>query len=160
MDLYSLCSIAASLCLAGIQVVTDAPELSVIAGAAAQVACEVRTNLVIGGVGILTEQSDGVHYKTRVTEAALVGTLVSNEANKIRGFLLQTFQRADLVAVSADSQSGAGQDGGGSRLTPEGKRWLQQYEAYRDACVKASQELYRLHFPKIGFSTSQFSLDE
>jgi len=35
-------------------------------------------------------------------------------------------------------------------LTPEGKQWLQQYEAYRDACVKANQELYRLHFPEIG----------
>ena len=48
------------------------------------------------------------------------------------------------------TRSAGGKDGGGSRLTPEGKRWLQQYEAYRDACVKASQELYRLHFPKIG----------
>jgi len=47
-------------------------------------------------------------------------------------------------------RSTGGKDGGGSILTPEGKQWLQQYEAYRDACVKANQELYRLHFPKIG----------
>ena len=47
-------------------------------------------------------------------------------------------------------RSTGGKDGGGSILTPEGKQWLQQYEAYRDACVKANQELYRLHFPRIG----------
>ena len=47
-------------------------------------------------------------------------------------------------------RSTGGKDGGGSILTTEGKRWLQQYEAYRDDCVKASQELYRRHFPKIG----------
>ena len=47
-------------------------------------------------------------------------------------------------------RSTGGKDGGGSILTPEGKRWLRQYEAYRDACIKANQELYRLHFPKIG----------
>ena len=43
-----------------------------------------------------------------------------------------------------------GKDGGGSVLTPEGKRWLRQYEAYRDACVKANQALYRQFFPKLG----------
>ena len=43
-----------------------------------------------------------------------------------------------------------GKDGGGSTLTPEGKRWLLRYEAYRDACVKSNQALYRHFFPKIG----------
>ena len=43
-----------------------------------------------------------------------------------------------------------GKDGGGSVLTPEGKRWLRQYEAYRNACVKANQALYRQYFPKLG----------
>ena len=43
-----------------------------------------------------------------------------------------------------------GKDGGGSVLTQEGKQWLFQYEAYRDACVKANQSLYRKFFPKIG----------
>ena len=28
-----------------------------------------------------------------------------------------------------------GKDGGGSVLTAEGKNWLRQYEAYRNACV-------------------------
>lgn len=48
------------------------------------------------------------------------------------------------------ARSTGGKDGGGSRLTPEGKQWLRQYEAYRDACVKANQELYSRFFPQIG----------
>lgn len=35
-----------------------------------------------------------------------------------------------------------GKDGGGSRLTPEGREWLERYEAYRDACVQANSRLY------------------
>lgn len=35
-----------------------------------------------------------------------------------------------------------GKAGGGSTLTPEGKEWLQKYEAYRDACVQANRRLY------------------
>lgn len=41
-----------------------------------------------------------------------------------------------------------GKDGGGSCLTPEGKEWLSTYEAYRDACVRANQQLYREFFPE------------
>ena len=48
------------------------------------------------------------------------------------------------------TRSTGGRDGGGSVLTPEGKRWLRQYEAYRDACVRANQELYRRFFPETG----------
>ena len=48
------------------------------------------------------------------------------------------------------SRSTGGKDGGGSTLTPAGKQWLHRYEAYRDACIQASQALYRQHFPKIG----------
>ena len=35
-----------------------------------------------------------------------------------------------------------GKAGGGSHLTPEGKEWLQRYEAYRNACIQANQQLY------------------
>lgn len=48
------------------------------------------------------------------------------------------------------TRSTGGKDGGGSVLTPEGKRWLSQYEAYRNACIKANQSLYRQYFPKLG----------
>ena len=43
-----------------------------------------------------------------------------------------------------------GKDGGGSRLTPEGKNWLARYEAYRDACIEANRKLARQFFPKTG----------
>lgn len=47
-------------------------------------------------------------------------------------------------------KSTGGRAGGGSVLTPEGERWLARYEAYRDACIRADQELYRRYFPKAG----------
>ena len=45
-------------------------------------------------------------------------------------------------------RSTGGKDGGGSCLTPEGKEWLQRYEAYRDACVQANNRLYLEFFPQ------------
>ena len=59
-------------------------------------------------------------------------------------------QAESTLGYSLTMRSVGGKDGGGSILTPEGKQWLKQYEAYRDACVKANQELYRQYFPKIG----------
>ena len=41
-----------------------------------------------------------------------------------------------------------GKDGGGSVLTPEGRRLLQRYEAYRDACRQANGKLYLEFFPQ------------
>ena len=41
-----------------------------------------------------------------------------------------------------------GRSGGGSRLTEEGKEWLERYEAYRDACVQANGKLYLEFFPQ------------
>lgn len=43
-----------------------------------------------------------------------------------------------------------GKNGGGSQLTAEGRAWLERYEAYRDACVRANLSLYREYFPKLG----------
>ena len=45
-------------------------------------------------------------------------------------------------------RSTGGKDGGGSSLTPEGKEWLQRYEAYRDACKLANSKLYLEFFPE------------
>ena len=39
-----------------------------------------------------------------------------------------------------------GKDGGGSRITPEGKEWLIKYEQYRDACKAANAKLYMEFF--------------
>ena len=43
-----------------------------------------------------------------------------------------------------------GRDGGGSILTPEGKAWLDRYEAYAKACEEANLQLFRQFFPKVG----------
>ena len=43
-----------------------------------------------------------------------------------------------------------GKSGGGSVLTPEGKRFIRQYEAYRDACETENKKLFRQYFPKTG----------
>ena len=59
-------------------------------------------------------------------------------------------QAEDSLGFSLTTRSAGGKSGGGSVLTPEGKRWLQQYEQYRDACINANQELFQQFFPKIG----------
>ena len=48
-------------------------------------------------------------------------------------------------------RSTGGKSGGGSRLTDEAKVWLEQYEAYRDACVQANRRLYLEFFPRQAF---------
>ena len=35
-----------------------------------------------------------------------------------------------------------GRDGGGSRLTPQGKELLEKYATYRDRCVQANRRIY------------------
>ena len=59
-------------------------------------------------------------------------------------------QAEAALGYSLIMRTTGGKDGGGSILTPEGKRWLSQYEAYRDACVLSNQALYRRFFPRIG----------
>ena len=44
-------------------------------------------------------------------------------------------------------RSTGGKSGGGSKLTDEGKAWLERYEAYRDACIQANRRLYQEFFP-------------
>ena len=39
-----------------------------------------------------------------------------------------------------------GKSGGGSCLTDEGKKWLDRYEKYRDACLKENERLYREYY--------------
>ena len=81
-----------------------------IARAAAQVTCQECTDLIIGRIGILTEQCDSIHHKAGVAETALVSTLIGNKPDKVRGFFLQTLQSMDLMAVGTDSKSGTRQN--------------------------------------------------
>ena len=45
-------------------------------------------------------------------------------------------------------RTSGGKNGGGSRLTSEGKEWMERYEAYRDACIQANHRLYLEFFPE------------
>lgn len=59
-------------------------------------------------------------------------------------------QAESALGFPLTTRSTGGKDGGGSIVTASGKQWMAQYEAYRNACVKANQELYRTFFPKLG----------
>ena len=52
------------------------------------------------------------------------------------------------LGFSLISRVTGGKDGGGSCLTAEGKEWLERYEAYREACLQANQQLYLEFFPQ------------
>lgn len=86
----------------------------------------------------------GIEEKGSLRSAAISMDMAYTKALRILknaevtlGFLLTT-------------RTTGGKDGGGSRLTTEGKAWLTKYEAYRDACNKANKVLYREFFPVIG----------
>ena len=53
-----------------------------------------------------------------------------------------------VLGFPLTTRSVGGKDGGGSRLTPEGKEWLARYETYREACVQANRKLYLECFPE------------
>ena len=50
-----------------------------------------------------------------------------------------------------------GKDGGGSKLTTEGKAWLTKFEAYRDACNEANRVLYQEFFPAINIFANLYN---
>ena len=76
--------------------------------------------------------------------AAMEMEMAYSKANK----LLKQAEQA--LGYPLTARSTGGRDGGGSVLTPVGRKLLEQYEAYRDACVKANQAVYRRFFPRIG----------
>ena len=56
-------------------------------------------------------------------------------------------QAEKALGFPLTQRSVGGRDGGGSSLTPEGRAFLMQYEAYRDACIQTNRELYAQYFP-------------
>ena len=61
---------------------------------------------------------------------------------------LKLINRAEAVlGFALITRTTGGKAGGGSRLTAEGKEWLERYEAYRSACVQANRKLYLEFFP-------------
>ncbi len=54
------------------------------------------------------------------------------------------------LGFALTTRTAGGRDGGGSRLTAEGRAWLEKYEACRDACAASDQTLVRRFFPAVG----------
>lgn len=56
---------------------------------------------------------------------------------------LKLLKRAEAaLGFPLTTRAAGGKDGGGSVLTAEGKEWLRNYAAYRDACIQANSRLY------------------
>lgn len=60
--------------------------------------------------------------------------------------ILRNAERA--LGFALTSRTTGGRDGGGSRLTKEGKEWLERYDRYRDACMETNSRLYLEFFPE------------
>ena len=62
---------------------------------------------------------------------------------------IRLLKRAEKAIGSPplDRVSG-GASGGGSRLTPQGRQWMERYEAYRDACAAENHRLFLQFFPE------------
>lgn len=86
----------------------------------------------------------GVEKQGSLRSAAMAMEMAYTKALKL------VKQAEGALGYPLITRTTGGKDGGGSVLTPEGRRWLFQYEAYRDACVRSNQALYRKFFPKIG----------
>ena len=84
----------------------------------------------------------GVEEKGSLRAAALSMEMAYTKALK----LIRNAEKA--LGYPLLSSSAGGRAGGGSTLTPEGKEWLQRYEAYRDACKQANSRLYLEFFPE------------
>lgn len=56
---------------------------------------------------------------------------------------LSILKRAEkALSFPLTEKSIGGKGGGGSRLTPKAKEFLNQYEEYRDACCQAGSRIY------------------
>ena len=86
----------------------------------------------------------GIEEKGSLRSAAISMDMAYTKALRI----LKNAEAA--LGFPLTTRTTGGKDGGGSRLTTEGKAWLAKYEAYRDACNQANQALYREFFPVIG----------
>lgn len=86
----------------------------------------------------------GIEKTGSLRAAAMDMEMAYSKANKL-------IKQAEAnLGFPLTQRSTGGKDGGGSKLTPEGKQWLRQYEAYRNACIQSNQALYRQFFPKTG----------
>ena len=82
----------------------------------------------------------GIEEKGSLRAAALSMEMAYTKALAIINNAAQTLGFPRLI------RSTGGKSGGGSKLTEEGKEWLERYEAYRDACQQANSKLYMEFF--------------
>lgn len=60
---------------------------------------------------------------------------------------LKILRRAEqTLGCPLTCRQAGGKDGGGSRLTPQGKEVLDRYAAFRDQCVQANLRIYETIF--------------
>ena len=78
----------------------------------------------------------GVEETGSLRQAAISMGMAYTKAHKI------IKHAEEVLGYPLMSRAIGGKDGGGSRLTPEGKEWLTRYESYRDACIQANSRLY------------------
>jgi molybdate transport system regulatory protein len=84
----------------------------------------------------------GIEEKGSLRAAALSMEMAYTKALTIIKNAEQTLGFSLLI------RSTGGKSGGGSKLTDEGKEWLERYEAYRNACLQANGKLYLEFFPQ------------
>lgn len=84
----------------------------------------------------------GVEETGSLHQAALTMGMAYSKALKLIKHAEQT------LGFPLTYRTTGGTAGGGSRLTPEGKEWIEKYAAYRDACVDANRRLYQAFFPE------------
>lgn len=87
---------------------------------------------------------NGIEEKGSLRAAAMAMDMAYTKALRI----MKNAEKA--LGFPLTTRVAGGKDGGGSKLTPEGKAWLAKYEAYRAACVEANERIYRQFFPTIG----------
>lgn len=84
----------------------------------------------------------GIEDKGSLRAAALSMEMAYTKA-------LTIIQHAEkTLGFSLVIRTTGGKAGGGSKLTKEGKEWLERYEKYRDACIQANSKLYLDFFPQ------------
>lgn len=86
----------------------------------------------------------GIEEKGSLRSAAMSMDMAYTKALRI----MKNAEKA--LGFPLTTRTTGGKDGGGSKLTPEGKAWLEKYEAYRAACEELNQELFRKFFPVVG----------
>ena len=71
------------------------------------------------------------------------------EMNMAYSKALRILKRAEQAfGMPLTTRAIGGRDGGGSRLTPEGKELLEKYELYRRKCEDSNRAIFRDLFPE------------